>query len=438
MAIVKGLNPSKILKNREKIAKQMIEKYHFTKLDLASFFYTNPSVMGKFLKERGIEPSKEQTLKNKQEVDKLKKSRDRRIKKTSKEKFASALERSGLWQLPEIKQIEIESLDDFPNATNAKQATEFLQFGFTYTDVKRYFELNKIQLKMIEQAFDAEKIKTGVELRTSRESFETIKDMVENGHDFQDALKATGSSISLNEKRFVSPESRKNYTYEEFLSYRKETQKKQLEYEIQKAQKKNPKERKSSEEKEALKEEVFRRWMNSEKTQLELEEEYGVTRVTIMNWCREMKIKHRKEISMPTVRRRNFSEKTLKERGLERYDNPGMMRLSSSEKVDVSTVESPFKKASDKKRKKVSDISQEIYKRKTEVLFGYGPNKGTSQVDGVIQPGYYERLQETTALGNEFANVEGAREHADTHEGEMKSFWDEKYGIFDEEKEDIE
>ena len=49
MAIVKGLNPLIILKNREKIARKLVNKYHFTKEDLANFFYTNPSVMNKFL-----------------------------------------------------------------------------------------------------------------------------------------------------------------------------------------------------------------------------------------------------------------------------------------------------------------------------------------------------------------------------------------------------
>jgi hypothetical protein len=88
----------------------------------------------------------------------------------------------------------------------------------------------------------------------------------------------------------------------------------------------------------------------------------------------------------------------------------------------------------------VSDISKNIYKRKTEVLFGYGPNKGKSQVKGILQPGYTIRLKETTDLGREFSNVKGAREHADTHEGEMKSFWDEKYGVNEsmEEKVDVE
>lgn len=434
MAIIKGLNPITILKNREKIARKLVDKYHFTKEDLANFFYTNPSVMGKFLKEKGIEVSNNQTIENKQEVERLKIARDKKIRRTNENELASMLEKQGLWQLPEIKPIEIEALDDFPNAISAKEAMEFLQFGFTMTNIKSYFSLNDVQLTIIKQEFKESNIPNGVDVRTSKEAFETTKDMVQNGHELKDAAKITGLSITPSDQGFFIPKSQKTktYTYEDFIKRKQKENEKQKKYEAEKNGY-------LSEDKEALKEEVFKRWMNAERTQQELALEYGVDRVTIKNWIRAMKIKHRDEISQPTVRRRNLSQKTLKEKEINKYDNPGMMRLTQKENVPSLMIESPFKQASQEKRQKVSDISQNIYRRKTEVLFGYGPNKGKSQVKGIIQPGYATRLKETTNLGKEFSQVEGAREYADTHEGEMKSFWDEKYGIPEnEEKIDIE
>lgn len=434
MAIVRGLNPSVILQNREKLARKLVEKYGFTEADLAGFFYTNPSVMGKFLKERGITPGDVQTVENKQEADSLRIARDKKIRRSeSSSSFALALEKNGLWNLPEVKEVPIEALSDFPNAISAKDAMEFLQFGFTFTDAKSYFGLSDLQVKIIKREFDKESIPTGVDLRSSRDSFDAVKDMVHHGYDYRDAVKATGSSASSNERRFFAPESRKDYSYEEYIAYKTAVKKRVLDS-IREKSGASPDNSYSSPQKEALKEEAFRRWMGAEKTQLELAEEYGVTRMTIKNWCKEMKVKHRDEISQPTVRRRNLSGKTLKERGLSSYDNPGMMRLfgqgvSAHGKPSAARgAESPFRMASDAKRKEASDISQEIYKRKTEVLFGYGPNRGQSMENGQQKAGYEARLAKTTQLGAEFANVPGARAHADSHEGEMKSFWDETYG----------
>lgn len=434
MAIVKGLNPLIILKNREKIARKLVDKYHFTKEDLANFFYTNPSVMNKFLKEKGIEVSNNQTIENKQEVEKLKIARDKKIRRVNENELASMLEKQGLWQLPEIKPIEIEALNDFPNAISAKEAMEFLQFGFTMTNIKSYFSLNDVQLTIIKQEFKESNIPNGVDVRTSKEAFETTKDMVQNGHELKDAAKITGLSITPSDQGFFIPKSQKTrtYTYEDFIKRKQKENEKQKKYEAEKNGY-------LSEDKEALKEEVFKRWMNAERTQQELALEYGVDRVTIKNWVRAMKIKHRDEISQPTVRRRNLSQKTLKEKGIDKYDNPGMMRLKKDKDMSSLLVESPFKQATEEQRQKVSDISKNIYKRKTEVLFGYGPNKEKSMIKGVLQPKYAERLRDTTDLGREFENVSGAREHADTHEGEMKSFWDAKYGVSEnEEKVDIE
>lgn len=441
MAIVKGLNPLIILKNREKIARKLADKYHFTKEDLASFFYTNPSVMGKFLKENGIEASNHQTIENKQEVERLKIARDKKIRRAEESEMVSMLEKQGLWQLPEIKPIKIEALDDFPNAISAKEAIEFLQFGFTMTNVKSYFSLNNVQLTIIKQEFEKSNIKNGVGVRTSKEAFETVKDMVRNGYEFNDAVKTTGLSASENEKGYFMPKISKTqgYTYEDFIAVKQAKNEKQKKYELNKNNS-SSKNKYSTEEKEALKEEVFKKWMNAERTQQELALEYGVDRVTIINWVRTMKNKHRDEISQPTVRRRNLSQKTLKEKGLDKYDNPGMMRLKESKEAQGLPIDSPFKKASSTQRQKVSDISQNIYRRRAEVLFGYGPNKEKSMVKGVVQPMYAKRLKDTTDLGKEFESVEGAREYADTHEGEMKSFWDEKYGVSEnyEEKIDIE
>ena len=70
-SITKGLNPKTILENRKKIAQGLIRKYNFTEADLANFFYTNPSVMGKFLKEKNITPGMEQTAENKSIADSL-------------------------------------------------------------------------------------------------------------------------------------------------------------------------------------------------------------------------------------------------------------------------------------------------------------------------------------------------------------------------------
>lgn len=436
MAIVKGLNPLVILKNREKLARKLVDKYHFTEADLANFFYANPSVMGKFLKETGITPGNEQTPENKQEADRLRIARDKKIRRDTKDgELAKALEQNGLWNLPEVKNVSIEALDDFPGAISAKNAMEFLQFGFTFTNVKSYFGLSRVQIELIQEAFKNEGISHGVELRTSKESFETVKDMVFNGHEYETAVKATGFSSAPNEKRFFSPESRKTYSYEDYVAYKTKTRERQNEYEREKNGS-SPSKSYDSPEKEALKEEVFRRWTSAKKTQEELAKEYGVSRVTIMNWCREMKVKHRGEIEQPTVRRRNLSEKTLKERGLSSYDNPGMMRLKTDNSKEqggsAAGYDSPFRAASDEKREKVSDISKEIYKKKTSVLFGYGPNEGESMENGVKKSGYQVRRIEATQLGEEFASVEGARQHADENGGEMKSFWDEKYGPSEE------
>lgn len=425
--IIKGLNPSNILKNREKIARKLIEKYQFTEEDLASFFYMNPNVMGKFLKENNIIPSKNQNNENKQEVERLKIARDKKIKRAPFEERAMLLEKYGLWRLPEIKEVEIDILKDFPNIDSAKQAMEFLQFGFTLTNIKSYFQLNDIQLKIIQQEFDAEAIPTGVHLRSTEEVFDTVKDMVSNGHDYQESVKATGGSMSPNEKRFFNSKDKKSHTYSEYIEWKQRIKERQCEHIAKKENVSSNSLSKKFVQKEALKEEVFRRWMNAEKTQLELAKEYGVDRITIKNWCKEMKIKYRDEIEQPTVRRRNLSKETLKERGLEKYDNPGMMRLQKNPNVPIETIEGPFKKASEESRIKASKISEEIYQKNTAVLFGYGPNTGMSMENGIMKPGYIKRLSTTTNLGKEFSIVPGAREYANTHNGEIKGFWDKYY-----------
>lgn len=433
-SIIKGLNPEIILENRRKIAQGLIRKYNFTEADLANFFYMNPSVMGKFLKERGIEPGVEQTAENKSIADSLRIQRDKKVRRASEDEIVSVLEKNGLWQIPEIKTIQVDNLQDIPNENDAKQAMEFLQFGFTYSDVKSYFHLTQIQLGLMKDELSNQKIPTGVKIRSSRESFETIKDMVRNGHDVKSSVKATGSSLSPENESFFVKSEKKDYSYEEYIDYKNKKREHNI-HMYEKAdgtvstyhyKKKNPTH--TSSEKQALKEEAFRRWMSAEATQAELAKEYKVDRVTIGNWCREMKVKYRGNISQPTVRRRNLSEKTLRERGLEKYDNPGMMRLTEEPNVPIRAMGSAIKNATDEEKTRLSCISEEIYKKGFGAFVSYGPNKGKSMVDKIVQPGYAQRLADTTKIGIEFSTVEGAREHADAHEGEMKTFWDEKYG----------
>lgn len=428
MAIVKGLNPIIILNRREKISKDLILKYSFTLEDLSNFFYVNPSVMNKFLKERGIIAPSIQIVENKKIVNDLKTRRDIKLKNAPKEELSSLLNKHGLWRLPKIKNIQLDSLKDLPNVENAKESLNLLQVGFTISDIKSYCNLTNVQLELIKEKVNQLQIPHGVNTRSSKETFETTKNMISNKYNYKLASKATGlSNPELMRHQYLTQEGGKDMSYERYIEVieeRKENTLKKI------ADKNNTilENKYNSPVKEQMKEEIFQRWMAAEKTQQELGDEYGYDRVTIGNWCREMKVKHKNEISQPTVRRRNFSEKTLRERSLENYDNPGMIRLSKEPNVTNIMNESPFKKYSEEKREKVSDISVDIYAKKTSVLFGYGPNKGKSMIDGKIQPGYFTRLQETTDLGKEFTYVDGAREHADKNKGEMKTFWDGKYG----------
>ncbi len=270
-----------IIKNRQRIEITLLERYNITDIELADFFEVPLSCIKKDMLEitvryTGKTLSNPRHLRfNTKEAKRIRGGEiSRRLKESTEMEEKTTAEEEvywefGLWRKP----VDINKTSShlvFPDglAPNRigvmRKAFALASRGISTSDLIRYLKLSKTETEILRSQGIMELTFRGTDVE------DKAIQLVLNGANPEEVSQLIGYPKS-DLKRIISEKSKKrlHQYYIKLKAIYKE----------------------KSAEKERIKEDVYKRWMSGKNTQEELANEYGVTRVTIINWVREIRMK---------------------------------------------------------------------------------------------------------------------------------------------------
>lgn len=426
--------PIKVLERRRKIEKKMLEIYAPTIEEFAEYFNTNPTVIRKDFKALKINPSQEKSYK----IQTLRNTRDTKIKERIKngEDVHKVLESYGLWRMPKNLEKEredgefLKDLSDrlFYEGEKKNRIVSLLELGWSNSDVYKYVDgVDKINRTALELYISKNKLSPKYIKEKDQEmnlvAGNTIKELYEKSlkenvpytsfknNEFKQILDLTGVS----ETKMFEAIGKDNYA-----QHRKNRIVSNNDKRL---------------EKDQLKMEIYKKWINNEGTQEELSKEYNLSRGTIMNYIYDVKMDNLANLSneISTMRRRNSNSeikakvKAKKERFLNKYyeleNRQELSILEISRRTGFSfndcqkfllqekLIDVSYKRSNLLKIEEATKLSKETYELGVKSFFGYGPNAGIAKRDNFSRD---QSLQRETkyALKNEIDLRESFNENA--------------------------
>lgn len=257
-----------ILKNRLKIEKQMMKKTALSDVQLADYFEVPLPSIKKDLKISRLEPADRSNYAV--DIESLKKRRMEAIKSAIRtgadEK--TVLESYGLWRMPaDVKKVakNVEIPADFPKdrAALMRKAYTLAERGISFSAAKLYLGLTVVECDFLRNQGIFELSNKGGDIEKEAVS------LVNGGENPRDVSQLTGFPES--ELKYVARGYSVDYKRDQDKKYRKNDR--------------------SNPDKDALKEDVYQRYLSGERQQT-IANSLGVDRVTIGNWIRAKKVEH--------------------------------------------------------------------------------------------------------------------------------------------------
>ncbi len=407
-----------IVKNRMKIEKVLASKYDVNVIVFAELFQVPVRVIEKEVEGISFTGTKPYNI-NKDKHALYNLAAKQEEKGLSREE---ALASVGLWTEPEYFGEKNRNYKGFTKDESARigKGVQMAKYGYTQTEIVNSQGLNRVEMEFVKKESKGNMGKAVDFAKGDQIHF--AEERKELGDRISDITRVNGASKKMLEKGVKY--------LEKMDKYRKEA--------------KNTEQK--PEAHEELKQKTYERWRDHECTQQELAEELGVTRTTIVNWCREGKANDEKRLSeMPTLRQKNrtraaqeakealgpqiiasyknkikemIHSKAVSETAKEFGINYGRVLGVLREYGMVATKFENYR--GEKDIPMSSQFYKDAYKRKNKSQFGYGPNAGKSIVFGMS----YQSTQKE--LGFELNHQSKARQHADKHKGDMTGYWSQK------------
>ena len=366
--IYESVDASKVVKNRRAIEKKMVEANPgITTVDLAEFFYCPIKAVKNDVDELGL---KLNDSKSWVDIEKLRDHRDKLINRGIKsgKSEQSVLESYGLFRMPpeinlssEHRRMEELGLRE-ETVAKVERSIYNHMIGISLIHSKKNMGLSKLEVEMFKSLSSDNK-------EAMNQVWDFGDKLIEEGQQKETVETMLGRKLGLLRK----------YHEEYDKNYRNASD--------------NVSKRNAL--KNALKEECYNRWVSGECTQQELALEYNVTRITVMNWCREKKLEHIEDRQDPLIRQRNMKkEQTLyynqkKEEVVKlREEKPEMSAEAIAKELKVSSsfckntlrqeglLATKYEKEGKETIVRGVKEAKRAYDHNIYAHFGYGPNKG--------------------------------------------------------------
>lgn len=428
----------RIVANRRKLEKKLSKKYALTEAQLAEFFQVPIRVIERDLRMAKISLSDTGEF---FPLDKIKKVYYKNACKKEKEGLSreEALAECGFWNESNSFESKDRSFSGFEKCQilRMQKAVSLSSYGYSASDIKNILSgFGKVETELVKSELSKNGIIFGKE-GDFAENF--AKTRYEKGDPASDIKEAVGYAEVKLVKTNYNQYKEKYYEYLETYNKKHGIDKSPL----------SSKEK--ALEKEKKKQDCFQKWQNEGYTQQELADMYGVTRITIMNWMREMKTAHMDEMEAPVLRRRNLGvDKTEKREedkakyleimipelrnGLSVYAVSEKYKLDWSKALKYAREEGLVSTRFENKSKgldyveAMEDSQKKLGYRTSNknILFGYGPNAGTfasyKDVNKISTLNQYRKETEY-----ELQNQAKAKEHFYENEGNMTDYWLERH-----------
>ncbi len=372
------VNASKVVKNRQSIEKKMIEKNaSITLTDLAEFFYVPIKAIQKDMADIGAWlEEKDSPI----DIEKMRALRDKRIDNalSSGKDEKKVLESFGLYRMPpefetskihkDMKKLGVSE----ETMARVERSLYNMVIGIKLSHTSNNMHLSRLEKELI-KSYSSEIKDTTEEIR------DMAIDMVKSG---QDAKSVSQMAGQFNQQTLENAAKHPSIVKGMSGGYKYERDEERSQH---------------KQAKEQRKEECYQRWVSKECTQQELALEYGVTRITVMNWIRTKKMEHLSEREDPLTRQRNVKRSKKAEMDFKRQlildTYVAEPDLTLQELADVTktgydlcrqTLVDAGLYATRYEENGIEDIKRGVkeakraYDRNIYAHFGYGPNKNQS------------------------------------------------------------
>ena len=357
-----------VILNRQKIEKKLIEKnVGMTLIDLAEFFYVPVKAIQKDLVDLNLTLPDKNTQIN---IIKLRERRDKKILKECNGKFTKEiLTKYGLYKKPESFNNDkfVKYMNNIGVPDEIQQQTlrtlNNISIGIKESNTYKNINATVISKKLVDK--EKENIKNNKE-----DAVNLGINLINKGQDPDKVAQMVGYHNGNLFATFINKKGENQY--EKYKNKHKPIS--------------------NEDDKRQIKEDCYNRWMAGECTQDDLAKEYNVTRTTIMNYIREMKLENIENKESILVRRRNnpkekqeyYNER--KQEIIKKFNQgKSLNKIGIELNINLSTVYDVLVKEGLYKTKYESGDLNVIKRGVSEsknaldkefmMHFGYGPNK---------------------------------------------------------------